>query len=200
MFQKICDTVACAHSRGVVHCTLRPEIITVGRFGEVFVSNWGLAKLFIREGEDAPRIRVPETSAEPTLSRYCAPEQAGGELDDIDTRTDIHALGGILFRILTLRDPISGETESELLEQALSPRDTPAAALAGQPPCPHWPGRKAPRIPRRSRHESAQPLPRRPPRHVRKLQQEIAVWQEGAAGGADTGKLWKGFTGLLGRH
>ncbi len=197
VFQKICDAVACAHARGVVHCTLRPEIITVGRFGEVFVNNWGLAKLFSLDDETAPRVEAPEASAEPALSRYSAPEQAEGALDDIDTRTDIHALGGILFRILTLRDPITGETESELLEQALSPREAPAS----QPPCPHWPGGKLPEplaaiamralsLSRDDRHAT-----------VRKLQQDIAAWQEGAAAGSsESGGLWKGFTGLLGRH
>ena len=201
VFQKVCDAVAYAHSRGVVHCTLRPEIITVGRFGEVFVNNWGLAKLFALEDENVPRVEAPEASAEPTLSRYSAPEQAEGALEDIDPRTDIHALGGLLFRILTLRDPISGETESELLDQALSPRETPAEILAGQPPCPHWPGGKLPEplaaiamkalsLSRDDRHES-----------VRKLQQEIAAWRESAAAvSGEAGGLWKGFTGLLGRH
>lgn len=201
IFQKICDAIAYAHSRGVVHCTLRPEIITVGRYGEVFVNNWGLAKLLVFEGETAPRVQAPEASAEPALSRYTSPEQAEGALEDIDTRTDIHALGGILFRILTLRDPITGETDSELLEQALSPRDPPATALANQPPCPHWPGEKLPdylattamkalSLARDDRHPT-----------VRTLQQEIAAWQDGAtAGGTDAAKLWKGFTGLLGRH
>ena len=196
-FQNMCDAVACAHSRGVVHCTLRPEIITVGRFGEVFVNNWGLAKLFTPDSENAQRVEAPEASAEPSLSRYTSPEQAEGALDDIDTRTDIHALGGILFRILTLRDPIAGETESELLEQALSPREAPAS----QPPCPHWPGGKLPEplvaaamkalsLARDDRHDS-----------VRKLQQDIAAWQDGTtAGSAESGGLWKGFTGLLGRH
>ena len=197
VFQKMCDAVAYAHSRGVVHCTLRPEIITVGRFGEVFVNNWGLAKIFTREGEDAPRVEAPAAGAEPGLSRYTAPEQAEGALEDIDTRTDIHALGGILFRILTLRDPITGETESELLDQALSERQPPAAL----PPCPHWPGEKLPdalattamkalSLTRDDRHAT-----------VRKLQQEISAWQEGAAAGsAESGGLWKGISGLLGRH
>ena len=201
IFQKVCDAVAYAHSRGVVHCTLRPEIITVGRFGEVFVNHWGLAKLLVFEGETTSRVQAPEASAEPALSRYTSPEQAEGALDDIDTRTDIHALGGLLFRILTLRDPITGETESELLDQALSPRDPPATALADQPPCPHWPGEKLPddlatvamkalSLTRDDRHPT-----------VRTLQQEIAAWQDGAAaGGTDAAKLWKGFTGLLGRH
>ncbi len=200
-FQKMCDAVACAHSRGVVHCTLRPEIITVGRFGEVFVNNWGLAKLLVLGDESAPRVEAPDAGAEPSLSRYSAPEQAEGALDDIDTRTDIHALGGILFRILTLRDPISGETESELLDQALSQRETPAAILAGQPPCPHWPGGKLPE-PLAAAAMKALSLAR-DDRHatVRKLQEDIAAWQEGAAaGGAESGGLWKGFTGLLGRH
>ena len=197
VFQKVCDAVACAHSRGVVHCTLRPEIITVGRFGEVFVNNWGLAKLFSLENETAPRVEAPEASAEPALSPYCAPEQAEGALEDIDTRTDIHALGGILFRILTLRDPISGETESELLEQALSPREAPAT----QPPCPHWPGGKLPELLAAAAMKALSLT--RDDRHatVRKLQQDIAAWQEGAAAdSSESGGLWKGFTGLLGRH
>ena len=84
VFQKMCDAVAYAHSRGVVHCTLRPEVITVGRFGEVFVNNWGLAKIFTRAGESAPRVTAPEAGTEPALSRYSAPEQAEGALDDID--------------------------------------------------------------------------------------------------------------------
>ena len=169
----------------------------MGRYGEVFVNNWGLAKLLIFEGETTSRVQAPEASAEPALSRYTSPEQAEDALEDIDTRTDIHALGGILFRILTLRDPITGETESELLDQALSPRDPPA----NQPPCPHWPGEKLPdylatvamkalSLDRDDRHPT-----------VRTLQQEIAAWQDGAAaGGTDAAKLWKGFTGLLGRH
>ena len=198
IFQKICDALAYAHSCGVVHCTLRPEIITVGRFGEVFVNNWGLAKLLVFDGETSSRVQAPEASAEPALSRYTAPEQAEGALDDIDTRTDIHALGGILFRILTLRDPVSGETESELLEQTLSPRDPPAAALANQPPCPHWPGDKLPDSLAASAMKALSLS--RDDRHptVRTLQQEIAAWQESAAaGGTDAAKLWKGFTGLL---
>ena len=201
VFQKICDAVAYAHSRGVVHCTLRPENITVGRFGEVFVNNWGLAKLLVFDGESASRVQAPEASAEPALSRYSAPEQAEAALDDIDTRTDIHALGGLLYRILTLRDPITGETESELLEQALSPRDPPSVALANQPPCPHWPGEKLPDILATAAMKALSLA--RDDRHttVRALQQEIATWQEGAGGGGtDAAKLWKGFTGLLGRH
>ena len=197
VFQKMCDAVAYAHSRGVVHCMLRPEIITVGRFGEVFVNNWGLAKLLTLDDENAPRVEVPEASAEPALSRYSAPEQAEGALEDIDTRTDIHALGGILYRILTLRDPITGETEAELLDQALSPRAAPAV----QPPCPHWPGEKLPDA-LAAAAMKALSLTRddRPP-SVRKLQQEIAAWQEGSAtGSTESGKLWKGLSSLLGRH
>ena len=201
VFQKVCDAVAYAHYCGVVHCTLRPEVITVGRFGEVFVNNWSLAKLLPLDGEDAPRVTAPEASAEPALSRYCAPEQAEGALEDIGPRTDIHALGGILFRLLTLRDPITAETESELLDQALSPRETPAAALAGQPPCPHWPGEKLPEALAAAAMKALSLA--RDDRHatVRKLQEDISAWQEAAAAGsAESGKLWKGFTGLLGRH
>ena len=196
VFQKICDAVAYAHSRGCIHCALGPENITVGRFGEVFVNSWSLATVLARDGEDAPRVEAPAASAEPALSRYSAPEQAEGAIEDIDPRTDIHALGGILFRILTLRDPITAETESELLDQALSPRTAPAA----QPPSPHWPGEKFPEALAATAMKALSLA--RDDRHatVRKLQQEISAWQEAAAGSAESGGLWKGISGLLGRH
>lgn len=198
IWQRVCDTVAYAHARGVLHGTLRPEAIEVGAFGEVFVTHWGAAITTADSPDDPDRVFVATIAAAPPLNQYSAPEQAGGQFEDIDERTDVFALGGLLYRILTLRDPLNPENEDALLEAALNAQITPPAELAKTAPCPHWPrGRfpefpaavamKALRLAREERHAT-----------VQELQREIAAWQDQSAAGGELGKLWKQFTGLLG--
>ena len=199
IFLRACEALAFAHSRGVVHCALNPGAITVGCFGEVLVGGWGFARILPAGDEAAPLVWAPDSPAQPELTGYTAPEQAEGSTDAIHARTDIHALGGILYRLITLRDAVTGETEEELLDQALSPRPAPATALANQSPCPHWPGGKLPEslasiamkalsVDREERHPS-----------VEDLQREITVWHEASSGG-EQGRLWKRFSGILGRQ
>ena len=85
LFEKVCDAVAFAHNRGVIHCDLKPQNIMVGEFGEVFVVDWGVARAL--DGAAAPVAGTP---------RYMAPEQANGGTQPLDRRTDIFALGRIL--------------------------------------------------------------------------------------------------------
>jgi serine/threonine protein kinase len=82
LFEKICEAVAFAHNRGVIHCDLKPQNIMVGEFGEVFVVDWGVARAL--DGAPAPPAGTPP---------YMAPEQSGG---GADARTDVFALGRIL--------------------------------------------------------------------------------------------------------
>ncbi len=200
IWQKVCDTVAFAHSRGVVHNALTPEIIEVGRFGEVFVTQWSLALVQSEPFGDARHVRAPESTAPAPLSHYTAPEQAAGLLHEIDVRTDVFALGGLLYRILTLHAPLAGETHDALLEAALNASVTPPSTLAKSQPPPHWPRGRFPEFPaavamkalryaREDRHAS-----------VQEMQHEITAWQEGATSGADLGALWKQFTGVLRQH
>ena len=128
IFLKVCDGVAFAHSRGVVHRDLKPANIMVGGFGEVLVMDWGLAKIVGREDIRAADLVTSDradTTPELTLDgsaigtpAYMPPEQANGELDQIDHRSDIYSLGAILYELLTLEKPVEGETPLVVLANA----------------------------------------------------------------------------------
>lgn len=122
MFMKVCDAVAYAHSRGVIHLDLKPDNIQANEFGEVLVCDWGLGRMAgeMEEGEDElPKALRPLDNM--TLMGqikgspgYMAPEQAvpGAEKDG---RSDIFALGCILHLILTGHPPFKGTVE-EIVE------------------------------------------------------------------------------------
>lgn len=197
IWQKACDTVACAHARGVVHGALKPDAIQVARHGEVFVTNWHLARVLGGDAETPQKVHAPMAHFHPPLSSFSAPEQAAGNYDEIDARTDIHALGGLLYKIITLRDPLAGETEDQLLEAALGSKVTPFAQLPKDDPHPHWPRGRVPEFPAAVALKALSYAAEDRHQSVGDLQREIAAWQDGIAAGADLGKLWKQFTGLL---
>jgi len=123
-FEKICEAVAYAHSQRVIHRDLKPANIMIGEFGEVIVMDWGLAKEMGSDGtshgehpgaasrEDAEvNIDAKLTSADTVMGSFgfMAPEQAAGLSQKTDERTDVFALGAILYCLLTLRPPILGK-------------------------------------------------------------------------------------------
>lgn len=146
-FRKVCEAVAYAHSRGVLHRDLKPENIMLGAYGEVFVMDWGLARLhgqISEELDELDRVRTGRREDDPTRTRhgtvagtpaYMAPEQARGELDRLGPRTDVYALGAMLYEILSGRAPFSGRDAVKkvvegpprpLGERSWGPRSKPA--------------------------------------------------------------------------
>jgi WD40 repeat protein len=143
-FVSVCQTVAYAHAQGVIHRDLKPLNVALGDFGEVIVLDWGLAVVAGARGEGrgVREVGPPSSLASPPRAtctgdilgtpEYMAPEQAVGQVAQIDPRTDVHGLGAILYEILTGRPPFVGADTADVLRQA---RET-------DPPPPRsiWPG------------------------------------------------------------
>jgi len=107
---KVCDALSFAHSRHIVHCDLKPSNVLVGSFGEVYLTDWGVAQRVERGGGD-PNERPTRPYGDAVLvgtPAYMAPEQAWGRREDIDARTDVYGVGGLLYAILTRRPPHDG--------------------------------------------------------------------------------------------
>jgi eukaryotic-like serine/threonine-protein kinase len=108
------NTVAFAHDAGIIHGDIKPMNIMIGRYGETFVVDWGLARTFQRTTEFRkagdpqliPREHIPPELRGFTLG-YVSPEQFAGR-DDIGPASDIYSLGATLYQILTNRTPLRG--------------------------------------------------------------------------------------------
>ncbi len=116
---QVCNAVAYAHSRGVVHNDLKPGNVMLGRYGEVLLTDWGLAV----ELEEPARLRHRSAVRRPCgTPGYMPPELAEGDGASIGPETDTYLLGGILFRILSGRSPHSGATFVQTVVQAVTGR------------------------------------------------------------------------------
>ena len=153
IFQKLCDALAFAHARGVIHRDLKPANIMLGKYGEVLVMDWGLAKILgtpdqqpspdASTVEESP-LRDPEFSEQETFNthagailgtpQYMSPEQARGEIADLDVRSDIFVLGTILHEILTLERAFLGRNHTEIIARVAEYRGTPLPQPLGRLP------------------------------------------------------------------
>jgi len=140
VFQDVCLAMACAHDHGVIHRDLKPANVMVGKNGEVYVVDWGLAKT-IGEKEDALATMAKGDSKAPALTMdgdtlgtpaYMPPEQADGKIEEIDHQSDIYSLGAILYELLTFRPPFEGTTGLNVIAKVLTGELTPPSARASE--------------------------------------------------------------------
>jgi serine/threonine protein kinase len=138
IFEAVCQTMAYAHARGVIHRDLKPHNVMVGSFGEVQVMDWGLAKVlrtasvidldtpepehetFVQTARSGSETRGSSAGCVLGTPEYMPPEQARGEISAVDERADVFSLGGILCEILTGQPPYSGRTAAEVHFKAAS--------------------------------------------------------------------------------
>lgn len=136
---RVAQTLAFAHERGVVHRDVKPDNVVVGTHGEAFLLDWGIARVrglgdFVGpEGSDAVVGHTMHGSVLGTPA-YMAPEQAKGDIERIDERTDVFALGAMLFHVLTGKAPFTGASVAEVLSAARESKSQSLDELAPTAP------------------------------------------------------------------
>lgn len=145
-FRDICNAIAYSHSRGVVHRDIKPDNIMLGEFGETIVLDWGLAKVHGEKDERAgdlqkelsllKDVEVGNTLAGKALGTpaYMPPEQARGDIQEIDERSDIYSLGAVLYEILSGKPPFEGRNAHEIIEKVMN--SSPSDILTKEPEAP----------------------------------------------------------------
>ena len=281
IFQKVCDAVGFAHSRGIIHRDLKPQNIMVGEFGEVLVMDWGLAKILPGSpAEQMPSGIVPpsraawpvadeaggiltlppsDSSDHPTMKlgssqdssenelcfgssdagskvsdesyatldgtvmgtpNYMSPEQALGNIADLDGRSDVFSLGGILYALLTLHPPVEGDSVAVILQQVRSGAISPPTQITSHGRSAQGKGKQAQSRSASGDDEKLTHIPggRVPPalsavvmkalacerddryQSVNDLAADIAAFQGGFATEAERAGIWRQLALLIGRH
>jgi len=150
---KVCDAVEYAHSLGVVHRELKPDNVMIGRFGETYVMDWGLARVVDRDDETrdarstrstddareqssqhAPREHATADGAVLGTPAYMSPEQADGRRAGVGPQSDVYSAGAILYHLLCGRAPYAAGETNALAGQERSQRSILDAVRAGPPP------------------------------------------------------------------
>lgn len=150
VMEKVCETVAYAHRRGVIHRDLKPSNVLVGELGDVHVIDWGIARVLDTDDETVDRESAPAlTSIETLRSRspdvatmngtivgtasYMAPEQVRGEREEVSTAADVFSLGSLLYEVLSGRPAFTGESQLDTLMSVLDGPELEPRELPGVP-------------------------------------------------------------------
>lgn len=142
-FLGICNALAYAHSRGVIHRDVKPQNVMVGEFGETVVLDWGLAK--VRGKKDFGRGELKKEWVELSGAHsiegsaigtpaYMSPEQAEGKVDEIDERSDVWSLGAMLYEVLTGKPPYEGVNPFDVIGKLLQNPITPVREVTAEAP------------------------------------------------------------------
>jgi len=213
VLEKVCDVVSYAHSRSWIHRDIKPENIMVGEFGEVMLMDWGVAKR-VGGAERAEAVSLPEPlqkgdGAEASFStidgevvgtpHFMSPEQARAENDAVDERSDVYALGAILYQMLSLRSAVEQGAVLEVLGRVgrgeLRPLTEPTPP-AGR----HLPGG---RIPSSLAAVMAKAMALRAEDRygsATEMRDDLVRFQSGLMTGAETRGAWRNVGFFVRRH
>ena len=201
IFLKICDAVAFAHSKGIIHLDLKPANIQIDGYGQVLVCDWGLAKVLENPDEinDFGADLDPGIYNDVTLDGiikgtpgYMAPEQINTNIGPKSKQTDIYALGGILYSLLCLKKPYESDTLEGLMKKTLKGKlllPSERKKDGNIPSSLEAVAMKALEVEPEDRYAS-----------VKELRQEINKWMEGFATEAENASFIKSAWLLLNRH
>jgi eukaryotic-like serine/threonine-protein kinase len=117
-FLRLCDAIDYAHDRGVIHRDLKPENIMVGEFNELYVMDWGIARVFTTDvGEPVELGKPSEEEGDLIIGTpgYMSPEQAEGNNEDLKGSSDQYSLGLILFEVVSLTPAVTGKAPLKIV-------------------------------------------------------------------------------------
>jgi len=181
-FRKVCETVAFAHSRGVVHRDIKPKNIMVGDYGETLVLDWGLAKSVDGEPEISQDVLLDELVARAGADlletppgwvvgtpAYMPPELAQGKAAELAPTIDVYSLGALLYEILSGDPPYRGEDGRDVLRKLVAGPPDPVGGPANLPS----------ELTRICRTAMSREIDARYP-HAKRLADAVTAWLEGA--------------------
>ncbi len=171
VFLQVTLAVEYAHVKGVVHRDIKPANIMVGEHGEVMLLDWGVAKLFGQaEVSTEAKQNITQSGFAVGTPTYMSPEQVTGE--NVDARTDVYALGILLYEILTLEPPFRGKLMEVMTAHLEKDPEAPRARA---------PEREIPLELERACLRALAKEPEARHQSARELHDEIQAWLESAS-------------------